>query len=367
MVKVVNFCAGASMNFRPSMKVDGVLVNAINHGSTNHVADKCSDFLTDVGAVHTITDSGGFQIAGLLDQYDVCRKNNDNQTVDKLKKKIEKILQVNTPEVVCKIANKFSSDIVMALDMPISNFSDDQLQANEFQKKVGVNLMWANDSIKFHRKYCPESKLILPLQCYNVDQIDKFLAGISSDDFDGVSIPTRNHNIADIVKMITYIYSTGIKQIHILGSSKILVIAALSYLARHHLEWASFDSTSWSTAALNLRYIDPRNLKQLYLKKVNVENSRCSCPWCRKYKFLETARSDYDFIYHLANHNYWVVDNAVRTFNNISKNLNDIENYLKKVLKKKDHKDVDCLIHALREFDFLAGSGFESLLVKNIL
>ena len=355
------------MNFRPTMTVEGILVNAVNHGSSCRAAEKCSDFLSDVGAGYTITDSGGFQIAGILDQYDISRKNRDNQTADKLQKKIEKILQVNSPEVVCKIANGFSSDIVMALDMPVSNYSDNQLQENEFQKKLGVNLMWANDSIKFHRKYCPSSNLILPLQCYNVDQIEKFLAGIGSDDFAGVSIPTRNHSVAEIVKMITFLYSMGIRQIHILGSSKILVIAMMSYLTRHHLSWGSFDSTSWNMAAMNLRYLDPVTLRQTDISKLNIESINCPCPWCYRYRFLEKKRSGYDFIYHLANHNFWVTENAVQTLYNVSDNLGTLNLYLKSILQEKDYPEINCLIASLRQFDMLANTGFSSTVVKALL
>ena len=367
MAKVVNFCAGANMYFRPTMPIHGLLVNAINHGRSKKSIYESNRLLADIGASFTITDSGGFQIANILDRYNVKYQKKDYSACRQLKKKLEKIVQKNSPEAVCGIASKFNSDIVMALDMPVLNYREALLQDQEFKLKLNVNSQWANDSIKWRRKLCPEAKLVLPFQCYNISQIEQFMARIGSDDFDGVSLPVRHHSVSEIVKMIMFLYFKGIRSIHILGSSKILVIAAMAYLTRHHLDWGSFDSSTWGMAAMNIRYIDPLTLRQTHVSKVNLDSVNCRCPWCRKYRFIEKSRCDYDLIYHIANHNFWVTENVVQTFNNISADIKLMESYLMKILEPKFHGQVAELIASLRQFDLFADNGVDPTVVRNLL
>jgi hypothetical protein len=296
-----------------------------------------------------ITDSGGFQLALILEKYEACKRHNDHNGMRKQFVTVEKFIEKNTPVDVIKRAGKFDSDIVMGLDLPILNYSDHNSRWREFNGKFPVNLTWANKSIECWKKQSSGSQLMLPLQCYNYDQLMIFLRGLYFDDFSGVALPTRNHTAGELAEMIRVISKQGIRRIHILGSSSLLVIAMMAFLTRNYLEWGSIDSSTWLMAANYRRYIDPITLRQVDLSKMVIPSAYCGCDFCKRW--YNTFDAPRDFVCGLATHNYLAIDGAVKRMHQVSTSVESLKGHLLAAFPKKADRDkIKELVISLERF-----------------
>ena len=158
------------------------------------------------------------------------------------------------------------------LDFPIRKVKGVTEQKMEFMRKLGYNLAWAKEVSDLRDKYCPEVCLLLPIQCYDIDQFDFFYARLQDVKFDGFSLPVRNLNEAQLMQLLIRLHRTGKKIIHVLGTAKYSNIVIMAFMARHFFDWLSFDATNWRVSASYQQYMQTRDLSLL-----NV-SSKSSCP-----------------------------------------------------------------------------------------
>ena len=124
-----------------------------------------------------------------------------------------------------KAAAILQPDIVVGLDFPIQTHKDPIARQMEFIKKLEYNVKWAFESAAWHKKLCLRSKFFLPIQCYDLEQLDTFFNRIVGLDFDGGSMPIRGLKIWEIALFLVRFYQLGITQVHLLGTSSFFVIA----------------------------------------------------------------------------------------------------------------------------------------------
>jgi hypothetical protein len=141
-------------------------------------------------------------------------------------------------------ASTLNPDIVVGLDFPIQKIKEPVAQQIEFIKKLEYNVPWAFESAEWQKKIGTRTKFFLPIQCYDLEQLDIFFDRIDGLYFDGVSMPIRGLKIWEIALFLVRFYQFGINRVHLLGTSSFLTIALGAYMARHLFDWVSLDATS---------------------------------------------------------------------------------------------------------------------------
>ena len=229
-------------------------------------------------------DSGGFQILQ-------AENKNMNITYCSSKPLGKKNGVFNiAPEHVVEAAVKLNPDIMVALDNPIKkipNASINDLES-EFKNKLLMNVLWAKRTAELRQSKCPNIKLFIPIQCYTIEQFDRFYKMLGSINYDGFSMPVRNLSMNEIAAFYIRLYQLGVKMVHLLGTTSFRNIALSAYFAKHYFDWISLDATTWNYSARYCFYMNPFNLKQIKLLNLkqndNKIHQQCNCQGVNKLK-----------------------------------------------------------------------------------
>ena len=283
MGKLVNFCAGADPYKLPAKKLSALLVNVPDHGASQRKIEMAQKMIELSKPEHVILDSGGYQ---LLMAEEKSRK----ITFDRNLPAKHTSSEINlTPKHVMEAAATLNPEIVVGLDFPIGKIKEPVERQIEFIKKLEYNVPWALESAKWHKKLCPEAKFFLPIQCYDLEQLDIFFRRIEGLYFDGVSMPVRGLGVCEIALFMTRFYQLGITRVHLLGTYSFLTIALGAYMARHMFDWVSLDATSWRFAADHAEYFNLCDLSREKLKSnttIEAEiSNQCHCRYCNGQSF----------------------------------------------------------------------------------
>lgn len=181
MGKFVNFCAGVNMHVSPAKYIDAILVNVPHDGLDERSIKETKRMFEWTKAKLTQLDSGGFQCA------EAERKGRELMFDSTKPPECSKERVNLTPEHVIKAAVKIKPTIVNALDFPIGKFTDPNEREAEFMKKLGFNARWARECSALRDTHCPEVKLFIPMQCFNLKQLDIFLDLIGDISYEGFS------------------------------------------------------------------------------------------------------------------------------------------------------------------------------------
>ena len=263
-----------------------------------------------------------------------------------------------------KAAAIIRPDIIVGLDFPIKKISEPSEQKMEFMRKLGFNVVWTKECFNLWKKLCPDVQFFVPIQCYDLDQLDLFISMIAGVEYDGFSMPVRNLTDKGIILFMVRFYQMGIRQVHILGTSKIRVIAITAYMARHFFDWVSFDATTWRIWAENSLYMNPYNLLQARIAPdVKIDASipmDCECPFCRgkTFTFIKNL-PDTDRTAFLRGHNWWVIEKATRDLYQNASNVIALERCLR--ARGVKSRAVDDLCNALSLADSLKDSDIRVL------
>jgi tRNA-guanine family transglycosylase len=344
MGKLINFCAGVEFHVAPAKHVDNVLVNVPDDACSDSAIISTQRMLKAFKTEYVISDSGGFQIF-------MAEKNGIKISFDENRPVIRNEFEINlTPAHVVDAAAKLRPDIFVGLDFPIRNFIESNEQKLEFMRKLGFNVIFAKECFERRSKVCPEIQYFQPIQCYNLEQLDQFMEMIIGVKYDGFSMPVRNLSVSGIILFMIRFYQMGVRQVHILGTSKIMVIAVAAYMARHLFDWVSFDATTWRKWAEYSLYMNPHNLLQERIAQDVIIDENipmdCQCPFCKGKTFTfiknlpETERTGF-----LRSHNWWVIETASRDLFEASRNALA----LKRCLRSRGvaTKDIDQLCAGL--------------------
>lgn len=328
MGRLVNFCAGAELHILPARHVNAMLLNVFDDASSDSVINSTNHMLESLRPIFVMMDLGGYQIhKGELEGKKISF--DENRLLSRNKSEIN-----ITPVHVMKAAAIIRPDIVVGLDFPIKEISEPSEQKLEFMRKLGFNVVWAKECFDLWKKLCPDIRFFVPIQCYDLDQLDLFNSMIAGVEYDGFSMPVRNLNVKGIILFMVRFYQMGIRQVHILGTSKIGIIAITAYMARHFFDWVSFDATTWRKWAEFSLYMNPHNLLQERIAPdVKIDASirmDCECPFCRgkTFTFIKNL-PDTDRTAFLRGHNWWVIEKATRDLYQNASNVIALERCLR--------------------------------------
>lgn len=320
---LVNACAGAYDKILPQSHIEALLLNVPNHSSSESKIKKAKELVQRVRPRYLIKDSGGFQI---LD----AEEKSKNVTFDpNLPVKCTSRELNIAPKHVMDGASVFQPDIVVGLDWPIVkiNVEYHAAQEEEFFKKLEYNVKWAFESEYWWKRLCPQhTKFFLPIQCYNIAQLDLFLSSIAGLEYDGVSMPIRNLELWEIALFLVKFYQLGIKRVHLLGTSSFFTIALCAYMSQHMFGWVSLDAKSWFDAAKYSESFSQYDLsREKFGLSVTISQdiiNDCPCPFCDGISFQQIQDLVYkDKFSFLRNHNWWILNKA---FDDLYQNSSDI-------------------------------------------
>jgi len=347
MTEINGACAGTDNNALPSSKVHTLLLNVLDHGSNDRKIRISWEMRRMANPKYVILDSSGYQL------HEAENKGKRITFDSSLPMKHSK-QEINlTPKHVMEAASIIRPDIVIGLDFPIRKVKTDAEKEAEFAKKLEYNVRWAFESVAEWKERCPEVQFFLPIQCYDLSQLDLFLARVSGLDFDGVSMPTRNLEPHEIAPFLVSFYQRGIRRVHLLGTFSFPVIALCAYMACHLFEWVSLDATTWRLAADHGEYMDPCNLSRVKLQpSVNIPRDAknyCPCPFCNGRNFaviqgLESKKKKRL----LREHNWWSVCKVISDLKEISADIVQLEKFMLPLCRSSQmRKKVTRLIEAL--------------------
>lgn len=330
MGKLINFCAGADIKAMPNQNVHALLLNVLDHGSDDRKMRLSMEMQRMAGSKYVMLDSSGFQLLMGEEKGKKLVFNSDLPMKHSGK-------EINlTPKHVMEAASFIRPDIVVGLDFPIRKMDTDAEKEAEFEYKLKYNVRWAFESVAEWKERCLGAQFFLPIQCYNLSQLDRFLGMTGGLEYDGVSMPIRSLKIHEVALFLVNFYQRGIRQVHLLGTFSFPVIALCAYMARHLFDWVSLDATTWRMAADKGEFLDPRNLSRVKLQpKINIPHdaqNNCPCPFCNGQNFaaiqgLERKKK----IRLLREHNWWAVN---KVFSNLERNCADIVKLEKFMLPK---------------------------------
>jgi hypothetical protein len=266
-----------------------------------------------------------------------------------------------TPKHVMQAAAIIQPTIVVGLHFPIQKkIKEPMARQIEFIKKLEYNVPWAFDSAAWHKKLCSQVKFFIPIQCYDLEQLDIFFSRIDGLYFDGVSMPIRGMKIWEIALFFVKFYQLGITRVHLLGTSSFFNIALGAYMARHMFDWVSLDATSWRIAAEKKEFFNPFDLSRENLRSSatidpEIKND-CPCPHCGGISFYQIKEMLVNKrVALLRRHNWWEVDKKFRDLYENSIDVIQLERFLKKRSKRPAEVDKLCntlsLVEALKDVD----------------
>ena len=311
MGKLINFCAGADLRTYPRNQVEGLLLNVPDNGANETTTLNSHKLIKKLNPRAVILDSGGYQLLKAEEQGKQIICNPSSPFL-----RTKEVINLS-PEHVIQAAEAIKPDILIGPDFPIRKLTDVREQQMEFDRKLSLNVEWAQKISWLRRKHSPSTKLFMPVQCYTVEQFDQFMDLIKGTIFEGLSMPARNLDLQGIVDFLLRFHELGLRRIHLLGVSSFFVFALCAYMARNLFDWVSMDSTTWRISAQFHVYLNSDNLSGIKVgENANIPQgmrNNCSCPWCQCMSFnniqklhSRQRRSS------LLNHNSWVTENAIR-------------------------------------------------------
>ena len=351
MGTMVYFCAGADANNLPVSPIEALLINALDHGSTPQKIQAAQRMYRRANPSRLMADSSGFQIL-MAEEKGKTMTFNPSQPM----KNSAKALNIS-PQQVMEAAVPHQPDIVTGLDWPIRKVDGDIQKQLEFYNKLRFNVPWAFESFAWKNALIPHAQYFQPLQCYTLDHLDLFLNEIRGVHFEGVSMPIRTLNAAELALFLVSFYQRGITRVHLLGTSSFPVIAMCAYAAWNMFEWVSLDSTTWRFAADKESFINPLDLSRTDLRSsIHIPSDAlnlCPCPYCRGRSFhsIQTLAPRRDKVRLLRQHNWWAIENVVADLYANGATIPKLENELK--TRCRNHRRVDIFVQILSAVDAL--------------
>ena len=344
-------CAGADANNLPSLVIDSVLINVLDHGSTSQKINAAKKMFRKAKARHSIGDSSGYQLLKAEEKEKAITFDSSlplKNTAKELNISPQQVMQANAIH---------QPDIVIGLDWPIRKLDNGIQKQLEFYKKLKFNIPWAFESFAWKNALVPHAQYFQPLQSYTLDHVDIFLNEIRGVHFDGVSMPVRTLKPLELALFLVSFYKRGITRVHLLGTSSLPVIVMCAYAAWNLFEWVSLDSTTWRYAADKMSFLNPLDLSRIDLRtSVHVPATAlnlCPCPFCNGQSFqaIQAITPRRDKLQMLREHNWLAIANLV---NDLYANGYTIPNLEKELrFRCRNQRQVDSLINTLSVVDAL--------------
>jgi len=220
-----------------------------------------------------MTDSGGKQI------FNITSGNKAGRLFKGLMFDPEKPVNYQgyfnwTPEHWKVAILKDTPDAAITMDYPIlfgkkiSNY--DELYA----KAKLINLNWTKQCLCIQKKYFPQTTIFVPFQGYSLEHLYEFVDSISAYDYDGICLPMRCfRNNVRLINFLVNLKNIGIKKIHLLGTSRLDVIATMNYLSYHnYFQFISYDSCTVAITARSGKVLIPFDLRGIHISETEMIN-----------------------------------------------------------------------------------------------
>jgi hypothetical protein len=257
-------CSGADRMAKvPDLRIEAILYNAPALLQGNAAAKNASEIITKNNIPITILDSGGMQIFGV--NTGNSKKWKDYDPDGSKQCSIGKTLHL-APEHVGEALSRIPGfSHCMALDDPVLPSNDPFECERNFYKKIQRNVDFAIKTVEIRNDKFQKVKVFMPMQCQSLDHFDIMWERVNTIGLDGVSVPARCFKkTSKLLPIIRRFIDAGIDGMHILGSSRLEIVALIGFLAKKgcfsHL---AFDSSTWLAAANNGRVVTPYSLKNI--------------------------------------------------------------------------------------------------------
>jgi hypothetical protein len=340
------YCAGPNIRDLPGNRVDSILLNIVDYFATDSLTAESNRMLESAAPSNFLIDSGGYS---LLKQEE---KSIRTYHIESEPIKYQGSLNL-TPYHVVDVVKKQRPHEFVALDfpvLPVTKLPDQSQIGPEFYRKLALNGPWSIETAELRQKHCPEIGLLIPVQCYNTEQLEIVLQTIDGINFDGFSLPTRNMGLSELASFMIRFYQLGIERVHLLGVTKYFTLALAAYMARHFFKRVSLDSRTWKESAKFSSYLNPHDLSRVEIGNNVIMDEGikidCKCPWCKDRSFGYIKHLPYyDKRVLLGCHNFWVTEKAATDLYQHSGSIIDLEAYLK--LHSPNTGEIDDLINTL--------------------
>ncbi len=339
------FGAGISNEKTLEVPVSAILVSAASVGKSESTLRRTQQLIEQLGRPMVMCDSGGYQvltseIKGLTPTFNMFEPM-------KFSKRTANI----SPRHVLEIAARLDPTFLVCLDHPIRKDIEKSDFNREFNTKLDRNVDWATTTSLLLPEYGLEhDRLLIPVQCYTVEQFEIFWRMLDGLQFGGLSMPTRQMSNEDLVSFLRSMRHKAIRKIHILGTTKAEAIVIGAYAARHYFNWVSLDATSWLLNANFQLYQHPATLKTISVSSTSLLKGdtgiRCECPWCANYTSLNDIKAmDYTSKWaFLCQHNFSAINHFAEMAYNAAIDLHTYRPFLTDCSLKRG---VDALISNL--------------------
>lgn len=186
-----------------------------------------------------------------------------------------------------------NADIAFILDFPPANFiGGDRTSQGKFTelspKELEEKAIKTARNSEVYAKYRTPGKMLL----YNIIQgstlkyMDIWWKHNGHFPFEGHALGTRpSFDALFQASKLAFLHSKGVrKRVHMLGLSGLRVIPAIAWMSKH-VDWISFDSTSYGRGSLNRTYFLPHKINSHisfgndYVKG-SMKKLPCKCPVC---------------------------------------------------------------------------------------
>lgn len=359
MGRFVNFLGGMSIEVLPVSNIGGILFNTPDILKVKSTEERIKDIIQRARPGYTMVDSGGYQA------FKVKENNRDVSPEEQTRL----IMNENGPIYGKKTFNLTAKhvldavlligpDFVISPDIPVPMPAHPDQKRFLFLESLGYNVYCAGELSRLLREHHLDTKLLIPLQLFDLFEYDYFTKQIGNIDFAGLSVPRRIMSNEKLALFILKARSMGITYFHLLGSGRMAHIAILAYMARHYMDFLSLDSTNIFRFSSTSQYLRPFSLISLDLR---VEGSKddltvpisCGCPWCRCYKSfygIQYEGTEDKFAF-LVNHNHFVVEQAMAEFMKNAGTAASLAQFLES--RTKRHQEVRSIYNILSRIESL--------------
>ncbi len=332
MGRITIFCAGMEDRSLLVPPVEAILFSAPNLKKGKSKMGKIKELTQRINAQEVMLDSGGFQ----LHEAEIKHLNISCDPYRPMVSSAKKGVNL-APEHVLEVAAELDPEWLMGLDFPIRKISGQIEREREFEKKLEFNVKWAVTTSELLPHYGLDSvRLLLPIQCYDLDQFEIFWSMVSELWFGGMSMPVRNMDSVSLIKFLKSMYDKQIRRVHFLGTTRPDAIALSAYAARQYFSYISLDATTWRQGAQYGWYLDPFNLKNISVRpdaifRGDEARIRCGCSWC-SYESSLSQIKDMEYgekMSFLCQHNFWAIRNFAEEAYDSSADVGHFESFLR--------------------------------------
>jgi len=263
-----------------------------------------------------------------------------------------------TPEHWKKSILKDIPTYAISMDYPIPFNKLIQDHDTIYEKANQINLTWAKDCLRIRKEYFPQTKIFVPFQGYTFQQLDEFVNNIGGNDFTGLCLPMRCYASTErFISFLKQIKKIGIKSLHLLGTSRLDVIAIVNYLCFHdYFKFISYDSCTIGLSARSDKMLLPFDLRPIKIYEraeeieAIIENDSIDVELITVNEFQELKNMIVkERIQYLTNNNYNSIMTTKRELFSNSKSINSIVKYLSERSIRKD--TIQIIQKSLQEFE----------------